>query len=245
MSTLNRRLFLKFAAAACAPRLTERRATRRQGKNLAGWEVVLGDALYAAPGEPPVTPADIDTIHTPRYSELRANIQDRRIMAHNITFYRLIAAVLLHTSHRCGYQFRLPDTTTGETLEGGLFVWDGSGTRLDYGTAFQWVVNPANPLYGAIQTWSNGWQHAGTLTPNTHWHSMQIAFNPHFKRATIVIDLTRYTVPLVGTPRPPDWGTETAARLQAEIVSLYPGEEGNGALHTGHFRNWYWKTDLY
>ncbi len=134
------------AISASFPLLTR----QYQGTNLSGWEVALGDALYARPGEPPVTISDIETVHETAYSELRANIQRRIIMAHNITFKRIIDNEALQFIHTCTYKFRLPYLPTADTnadlnaqtLEGGIFVWDGSQTRLDYGMAFQWGLNP-------------------------------------------------------------------------------------------------------
>jgi hypothetical protein len=43
----------------------------------------------------------------------------------------------------------LPDVNevemAGQTVEGGLFVWDVLQTKLDYGAAFHWIVNPRSP----------------------------------------------------------------------------------------------------
>src|SRR6478672_9120877 len=68
-----------------------------RGPNLAGWKTELGDALYVRSGEPPVDSSDIQTVHYPSYSELCANIKRRIIMAHNITFYRIIDTTALRT----------------------------------------------------------------------------------------------------------------------------------------------------
>jgi hypothetical protein len=57
--------------------------TQLGGTNLVDWAVALGDSTYSAPEEPAVTAADIDTVHTNDYSELRADMSRRRIMAHN------------------------------------------------------------------------------------------------------------------------------------------------------------------
>jgi len=92
---VTRRDFLKACSAIglsfTAPGLSNRLSTREyQGTNFTGWDIVVGDGIYAAPGEPPVSLNDIQTIHYSTYSELRANVQRRRIMAHNITFKRII-----------------------------------------------------------------------------------------------------------------------------------------------------------
>src|SRR6185503_13029848 len=83
-------------------------AINLNGKDLEGWTVDLGDALYARLGEAPVDLTDIETAHLRKYSELSANIKRRIIMAHNVTFKRIIDENVLRYSHECAYQFRLP-----------------------------------------------------------------------------------------------------------------------------------------
>src|SRR3990172_6962638 len=51
-----------------------------QGSDLEGWEVVVGDGIYNAPGEAPVNADDIESENYGGYSEIRANIQTRRVM---------------------------------------------------------------------------------------------------------------------------------------------------------------------
>lgn len=162
-----RREFLKASGVALLSFLTRAPARlslssqRYEGPNFVGWEVVVGDGIYAAPGEPPVSISDIETIHYSTYSELRANIHRRRIMAHNITFKRIIDDNAFEYVHTCRFKFRLPYLPStdnfdlnAQTLEGGIFVWDGSRTRLDYGVGFQWVLNPWMDIYGEIRTWT-------------------------------------------------------------------------------------------
>ncbi len=223
-----------------------------EGPNFTGWEVVVGDGVYAAPGEPPVGPSDIETVHYTTYSELRANIRRRRIMAHNITFKRIVDENAFEYIHTCGFAFRLPYLPTtdnfdlnAQTLEGGLFVWDGSTTRLDYGVGFQWVLNPWMDIFGEIRTWKadgneGQWEGVGYLTPDTRWHEIKIVVD--FKRGTtsVEIDGTPYPACLSRTPRAETWGPETAARLQAEIISLYPEPSGIRAMHRAEFKDWFW-----
>ncbi len=224
------------------------------GANLSGWETVLGDAVYAAPGEPPVSLGDIETIHYSDYSELRANILARRIMAHNITFKRIIDADALEYVHTSTYRFLLPYRPStsnldlnGETIEGHLSVWDGATARLEYLVAFQWVINPWNPpTYGDINAWDNPgvWKKVGSLSPETAWntwHTVQMTVDVGRASANLSIDDVQYPCQLV-TMSHPDWGNEVAARLAAEIVSIYPGG-GNGALHKAHFKDWLWRWE--
>jgi hypothetical protein len=223
------------------------------GKNFKGWKMDLGDALYSRPEDAPVDITDIETVHLKNYSELRANIKQRIIMAHNITYKRIINDNLINYKHECAYQFKLPylphpvgsDLWNAQTLEGGLFIWDGADTRLDYGTAFQWDLNPWGE-FGAVRIWTadgdaGQWTTVGNLTPDTNWHHVNMVVNVSSEMARLKFDDTQYSVYLSKTTKPDTWGTEVAARLQAEIVSIYPEPSGIQAAHKAQFRNWRWR----
>lgn len=233
-------------------RSSARSGARREyaGTNLSGWEVVLGDGVYAAPGEPPVNSGDIETVHYADCSKLRANILVRKIMAHNITFKRIIDDGALDYVHLSRYQFKLPYQPSrsnpglnGETIEGHLSIWDGAQTRLEYLVAFQWIVNPWAENYGDIRVWDppGVWTRVGTMDPDTQWdvwHAVEMELDVRGGRSRLAINGVPYPSSLVSLSHP-DWGDEIAARLAAEIISLYPGE-GNGALHEACFGNWTW-----
>lgn len=256
---LTRRIFLKAVAAFALTQpwkaslnvLARPASSRLRGKTLEGWSVVVGDGVYAAPGEPPVSLDDIATMHMRQSSLVQANIQRRRVMAHNITFLRVVDERTLHTEHECRYMFRLPFTPSvdsdmnGETVEGGLFVWDGANTRLDYGLAFQWVINPWSPAFGELRVWSgeNGgvWVPIGSLLPDTRWHRVRYWLDVPAGVARLRIDNRMFELPVAATPKDASWGTEIAARLQFEVISLYPGETGTGAMHAVEVKNWHWK----
>jgi hypothetical protein len=235
------------------------KATTFKGSDFLDWEVALGDGVYAAPGEPEVTINDIETINHGGYSELKANIHKRRIMAHNITFKRIIDEHALDVVHTCGYGFRLPylpatsnQEMNPQTIEGGLFIWDGSDTRLDYGMAFQWALNPWGGTdfnYGDIRCWTsdNGgsWVKVGDLTPDTSWHTVTFVFDFRRETTEFKIDSIHYPSNFSQTIKPASWGTEIAARLQAEIISLDPGEQGNGTLHIAEYKDWNWIWEPY
>ncbi|MBN1427616.1 MAG: hypothetical protein JXB07_04470 [Anaerolineae bacterium] len=262
MSHLSRKAFLKtltFASASAVlgctvspPQVTLSPTPRTlRGDNLSGWEMALGDARYACPGEPAVSPADIETIHTPGYSELRANIQRRAIMAHNITFKRVIDETALQALHSCRYRFRisqipLPDITTefnAQTFEGGLFIWDGHQTRLDYGMAFQWSLNPWD-AFGDLRTWTGAlWDTVGHIPVDTQWHEVEIDINFQQQTGALLIDDITYSTSLSQTQKSDDWGSEIAARLQAEIVSIYPGASCMQAMHKAEVKDWFWSWD--
>ncbi len=256
VTKLSRREFLKASGvvgldyAARAP-VRPFSSRRYQGSNFIGWEIVVGDGVYAAPGEPPVSLSDIATIHHDNYSELRANVRRRRIMAHNITLKRIIDDDAFEHVHTCGFRFRLPylpsvdnPDLNAQTLEGGIFVWDGSGTRLDYGAGFQWMLNPWKDTFGEIRAWTdaNGgqWERVGYLTPNTQWHEIRIVVDFQRRTTSMKIDDVGYPSCFTGTPKPETWGTETAARFQAEIISVYPEPSGIRAMHKAEFQDWVW-----
>jgi len=262
MFTLSRRDFLGMAGLTVATGLLDQpfqRATPStpprtrlyQGVNLSDWVVVVGDGIYAAPGEPAVNPNDIATDHTPTYSELRANILLRRIMAHDITYKQINADDAFRFVHTCKYKFRLPYLPStgnadlnGQTLEGGVFVWDGGGTRLDYGAAFHWLLNPWMSNVGEIACWrdTNGgeWRAVGQLALDLNWHEITIIVDFQRQTTSMVIDGVRYPSCFTALPKPTSWGTETAARFQAEIVSIYPEPTGVHMQHKAQFKDWVW-----
>ena len=223
------------------------------GSDLSTWQSVLGDALYSAPGQAAVGTADIELVNAGSISTLRANVKRRGVMAHNVTFKREIDASLFDSVHRCNYQFRLPYLPTtsawpdnAQTIEGGFFIWDGAHTRLDYGMAFQWVLNPWQSDFGALRTWTgSGWQTAGFLTPGTAWHEIAMSFDRRNNVATLAVDNTALATQLTTTAKPSNWGTETAARLQTEIVSLWPGSNQVAPSHRAEVRNWSWTREAY
>jgi hypothetical protein len=217
------------------------------GSSLSGWETVLGDAIYAAPGEPAVNINDIEAVHFADHSELRANILVRKVMAHNITFIRITDDKALTYVIIGKYKFRLlflPSTSNvglnGETLEGHLSVWDGSQTKKEYLVAFQWVLNPWSDKFKSIQTWDNPgvWKPTGkTILPDLSWHEVQMILDPGSKYTQVMIDGIVYPSQFV-TMSHPDWGSDVSIRLAAEIVSLFPGDQGDGALHKAEFKDW-------
>lgn len=279
MTDYNRRRFLQTGAIAAlaglmaAPKVNasstaESIVTGRSfdGTDLSGWDAVLGDGIFSAPGEPPVTDADIATVHQGSYSELQANISKRRIMAHNITVNRMVDATAFSFIHHFGFEFQLPylpATTNTElnaqTLESGLFIWDGSGTRLDYGLAFQWMLNPwgggDNFAFGDLRCWTDKeggqWQKVGELDPVTiwgegedDWHEVEMVLDFRRQTTSLKIGGVYYPSQFTAIPKPEDWGTETAPGIQVEIISLWPGD-GEGALHKARFKDWYWIWEPY
>ena len=268
----NRRSILKMLSAAAAGLVVGPAAVHSQSTGSAGlppptvyegtslncWEIALGDALFNGNNEAPVSLDDIKTIHylsSPKlsYSELLANVQRRVIQAHNITFYRIIKDTALDYVHTCGYKFMLPYTPqpdpaaefNGQTIEGGIFVWDGSKSKKDYGIAFQWDIN-AWINSGDINVWTGtGWERVGSIdlaSGAEKWHEVRMRVDFPRKQATLTIDGKSYQTRFTATEKL-GWGPETAARFQAEIVSVDPLGGGLSTLHRAFFRDWYWVWD--
>jgi hypothetical protein len=224
------------------------------GSDLSGWKRCLGDGVYTAPGEAPVNAGDIDTLNLGSYSELQANIHAQRIMAHNITTRRIKDRLGLSYRFNGSFQFRLPYLPekgdydlNAQTLEGGMFVWDGAVTRLDYGLGFQWMLNPGGAIdadFGTMRCWTSTgggrWENVGYLEPDTSWHTAGLLFDLQQQTTSFTIDDQHYPTCFTATPKPASWGREIAPGLQMEIISLFPGERGRGALHKAEFKDWIW-----
>lgn len=254
---LSRRQCLSLGAVALAGLwLPSRRAAAQSepivhtGADLTGWTMVVGDGLYVAPGEPPVTEADILTTHFGDRSELRANVQRRKIMVHNLMFKKFDDPTVLNYIHICAFDFRLPFIpTTGnqelnaQTLEGGIAIWDGAVTRLVHNVAFQWNLNPYSN-FGTMRTWSarNGgyWQDVGHLAVDMAWHRVQLINDYGQRRSQITIDGVPYTSEHTVRTGPASWGSDISASLGAEIISIYPEGGVQRAMHMAEFRNWHW-----
>jgi hypothetical protein len=261
---LNRRDFLKLGSALLAGGLASQRAVPvqaesskapilYQGTDLTGWKVKLGDALYAAPGELPVDITDIKTVHLGGYSEVRANVKRRVVMAHNITCKSITDPNALNYIHTCSIWFRLPylpiqdpaKTLNGQTVEGGIFVWDGPNTRFDYGMAFQWLVNPwgdAKGPSGSLRVWNGqAWVRVGRMIVGTNWHSLKMVVDFKRKSTLLLIDnkvlLSRFSK----TAKDASWGNTVDARFQVEAISIDPRPANTiKAMHRVQFKNWKW-----
>lgn len=224
------------------------------GTDLSGWQTVVGDGLWVGPGQAPVTLADISTQHLGSHSVLAANVGKRGVMAHNITFVRRSALPHRNLLHTAEVEFRLPQLPTtsnwsynAQTLEVGLFVWDGPDTRTDYGIAIQWVLNPWVPEFGSIRVWSQNqagpaWKAVDTLVPDTDWHHLALLYRPDTSNATLRIDNDPIAIDETITNKHDDWGTTIDGRFQVEIVSVWPGSNASVPAHRAEFRNWSWST---
>lgn len=230
------------AGAAIAPR-------SYSGTDLQDWEVVVGDGIRSASGQRPVDLDDLDTLNFGTHSELRANLERRGAMVHNITYKPVVDDYAFDYHHVCSYEFRLPQqaiesSRNAQTFEGGFFIWDGIKRR-DHGLGFQWVLNPAAPDYGCLHKWSNsseGWKPVTRFLPDDQWHRIDIEFDARagFRTAEVCFDDIHIDRTYTQRRKPDYWGNEIAARLQVEIISIDPGYGQTAPLHVAEVRNWTW-----
>ena len=260
---LKRRSFIKLAStavvgslAAAHPLVVQAAAelptqsVAYAGSDLDAWSIVVGDGVWNAADEAPVSDTDIETVHLGDYSEIRANIGVRHVEAHNITHQSVTDLNAMQYVHVLEYEFRLPYLPATEytglnaqTIEGGLGLWDGAGTRTKYGIGFQWGLNPYSG-FGDVRTWTGrlgqGWQTVSYLEPDLAWHRLRIVADFLNDISSLTIDGQTLASCIGKCPAPDGWGDEVAVGPSAEVISIYPGEEGRGALHMGQFRNWAW-----
>ncbi len=222
------------------------------GADLSSWELTVGDGLYTVPGQAPSGANDISLISHGDRSELAANIHRRGVMAHAIGFKRFADVGDLAFSNTAGVDFRIPfvpSTTnwdmSAQTVEIGLFVWDGAASRLDHGIAMQWILNPWVPNFGAIRVWQQteqgpAWRQVAHLPPDDRWHRASLEFDADKALAVLAIDGVSIPIATTLTPKPSSWGATVDARFQVETVSLWPGQHQSAPPHRAEFRNWYW-----
>ncbi|MFI5931548.1 hypothetical protein [Actinoplanes sp. NPDC051494] len=214
-------------------------------RDLSGWTTVVGDGVFAAAGQDPVSDADIAVEHRGTASLLAANVRNRGVMAHVISYKSKAGPAQMRRTQRAGFAFRLPylPSTAGgprnaQTVEGGLFVWDGA---IDHGTAFQWVLNPWLDTFGHVLAWTgDSWTSSGYLEPDTSWHRVAFEVDPVRHTVRLVLDGKRLPAPYSRTPKV-GWDATVTARLQAEAISLWPGESATWApRHEVLVRDWTW-----
>ncbi len=219
------------------------------GVNLSNWTTVVGDGNYNPPGVPPVNASDINCENETAFSLLTANVLKRQIMAHNITYYKDVDPLALTCIHEAQYTFQLPYVVStgntdfnGQTVEGGLFVWDGPDTQLDYGLAFQWVINPWDPNYKSLRYWNGtSWDYLGVLEPDTSMHVVEFKLDIVNQTAALIIDGIAYNQNVFSSTTKIGWGTTVDARFQAETISIYPNSSGPFLEQCVLVKDWAWE----
>ncbi|MFI7602149.1 hypothetical protein [Actinoplanes sp. NPDC049681] len=238
-----------------SPAMASTAVTIGSGADLSGWQTILGGSTFAATGQEPVTGTDVSADDRRSYTSLQSNVGRRGVMADALSYTRSTGASMMNAIHKAGYSFQLPSvpSTAGgalnaQTVEGGMFVWDGANTRLDNGAAFQWVLNPWLPNFGQIRVWSdtNGgtWIPAGYLKPDTAWHSVTFQVNPMQQQVEVTLDGSVVAAPYTKLPKA-SWGSDVSARLQVEAISLWPGSAATSApAHEVLVKDWSWTADV-
>ena len=219
------------------------------GVNFDNWTVVIGDGNYTAPGEPPVNSNDISTVNKTNHSVLKANVLNRRIMVHNITYHKIVDDDAMTCLHTAKYKFKMPYTIStantdfnGQTVEGGLFVWDGPDTELDYGLAFQWVINPWDANYKSFRYWDGStWQALGTLEPDTQYHTVEFELDIPNEEAYLTLDGFTFLNNVFSATTKTGWSSIIEARFQAETISIFPPATGSVPLQKVNFKDWEWE----
>lgn len=117
------------------------------------------------------------------------------------------------------FDFRMPyvpkggGTYNAQTLEAGLFVWDGGGTRRDLGLAFQWILNPWMAEFGHIRVWTQqgdgaAWKSVAYLRPDIAAHRAALVLHPAGELANLQIDGNAVPVAMTRTPKASNWTTD-------------------------------------
>lgn len=235
---------------------SERQARHFSGQSLDGWRTALGDARHTASGLSPVSVDDIITQHEETHSTLVANRSGRGVMAHNITYNRMVGDALDYV-HHASLSFRTPTAPrpetgrpNGQTFEVGLFVWDGAGSRRDIGLAFQWVLNPWLDSANAIRTWTSTDEESrwspdpvGRLDPSDSWHTAEMWLDAAGREAWLEIDGTPYEAQCTETQKPDNWAHKTAVAFQAELVSLWPDDRVTAPSTYAEVKDWWWRWE--
>lgn len=219
------------------------------GSNLNNWLTIVGDGNYNAPGEAPVSLSDMSRVDKTNRSILKANTHNRRIMAHNLTYHKIVDSSAMTSVHEAEYKFKLPYVIStantdfnGQTVEGGLFVWDGPDTQLDYGLAFQWIINPWDSNYKAIMYWDGiAWQSLGTLEPDTSYHTIKFSLDIPNETAYLTVDGVGFTQNIFSSTTKTGWSSIIEARFQAETISIYPPATGPVPKQKVNFKDWQWE----
>ncbi len=246
---INRRTFLRLSTFASLGLVLPPKPTGMLlgGLNLNGWQTMLGDGVWCEADDRAAGLSDIETVHKPAYSELWANVHRRNVMAHNITVKKIARQDIFNYSHSARVRFRLPylparsnHDLNGQTIEGGLFLWDGIQRRA-LGVGFQWLVNPWLEQAGDVRIWlGDRWSKIGSMPLNTQWHTVSLAVDVQAGMGELALgDKLRVNV-LSSSEKPKSWTSQNVAMLQCEIVSLFPGSASISARHSTQFADWHW-----
>jgi len=161
---------------------------------------------------------------------------------HNITYLEKTGSNYALGEHTASYYFQIPSFSTGITAEGGLFVWVGdAAVRLDYGTAFQLIVDNEHVNFGKIYYWGgDAWIYSGEeiALNNEFFYKVTFFVAVEDSSASITFEAEEDTFQFDDifskTEKDESWSSETIARLQAECISK------DGMKHIVNFKDFSW-----
>jgi hypothetical protein len=161
---------------------------------------------------------------------------------HNITYLEKTGSNYALGEHTASYYFQIPSFSTGITAEGGLFVWVGDeAVRLDYGTAFQLIVDNAHADFGKIYYWGgDAWIYSGEeiALNNEFFYKVTFYVSVEDSSASITFaaeeDTFQFDDIFSETEKDESWSAETIARLQAECISK------DGMKHIVNVKDFSW-----
>jgi hypothetical protein len=216
------------------------------GHNFSDFKLLVGANNGSSDGRA-VNRSDVNWIVNAHAMTLRANIAKRGALAHALAY--VPQPTDMTATQTASYTFSTPTASEatakykGETVEGALWVWDGANTRKDYGVAWQWLQNPYSGKTGQLRVWKDGvWTATGlVVAPDTADHTVAMVVNPTTQVATITFDgvnlptalqtvkhnVARSAADLTESKGYEDFGNDTTVRLQAEVVSMWTGNEGD------------------
>ena len=233
--------------------------THEEGKQFDNkWITVLGDGCLPMITDYHVNYAKYATVDNTNtsYSQLVADAatleadsegeENETHIIHNITYLEKATARIPEGTHTASYFFQIPSFSTGITVEGGLFIWFGNeDVRLDYGTAFQLIVDEDDSNFGKVFYWGgNKWIDSGKEVElfNDFFYKVTFTVNVESRNASIDFEGKEesfiFSDIFSETEKDDTWTSGTVARFQAECISK------DGMKHVVNFKDFYWFQNL-
>jgi hypothetical protein len=192
----------------------------------------------------------------PSYSQLVADAaalkadsegeEDEKHIIHNITYLSRADSKISAGAHTASYNFQIPSFTTGKTVEGGLFIWlGGEDVRLDFGTAFQLIIDEEDANYGKLYYWGgDNWIDSGKRVEMFRDFEYKVTFTVELERYDATIQFEglnesfMFSDILSQTVKDETWSVDTVARFQAECISK------DSIKHVVNFNDILWHQNL-
>lgn len=276
---ISRRCFLKRALGStatillpkftnCQPKNTEKESVKKLfygGNNLEDFEYSLGDANYHCPDENKVIKKDLNKEDLDGYTELWSNINNRKVMAHNMSHLgtdklkregEIYDTDLIPFRHTFRFNFKLPylpsksnPKLNPQTIEGHMRLYDGRGKynnkkeRRLYGVGFQWILNPW--VENHINVWEyDDWKKLKTKKPDQRWHEVQMVLSPLQEEIEVYFDEEPLKCRSVEDEVPEFFGRDMSAWVAAETINAYPNCDLDASFkHYSLFKDWEWEME--